>query len=126
MARRSGSEKRRRSKTYSLRLDPAEQERAAALRDRAGLPLSALLRRALFDTPLPRAARRPTINHQAVARLLGELGKIGTNINQLAKHANAGRYQQDSIELALRDLMELRTACMQALGREPDRSPPDP
>ena len=122
MARRSGTEKRRRSKTYSVRLDPAEQERAAALRDRAGLPLSALIRRALFDTPLPRATRRPTVNHQAVAKLLGQLGRIGTNINQLAKQANAGRYQENTIELALRELLELRTACLQALGREPDRN----
>lgn len=121
MARRSGSETRRRTKIYSLRLDPAEQERATAIRDHAGLPLSALIRRALFETPLPRAARRPTVNHKAVAQLLAELGKIGSNLNQLAKHANAGRYQADSIELALRDLMELRTACMEALGREPDR-----
>jgi len=75
--------------------------------------------------PPPRSARRPTANHKAIALLIGQLGKIGSNINQLAKHANAGRYQEASIELAMRDLMELRTACLQALGREPNTSDTD-
>lgn len=122
MAARSGTEKRRRTKTYSVRLTPAEQERAAAIRDHAGLPLSALIRRALFDTPLPRAARRPTLNHQAVARLLGELGKIGGNLNQAQKHINAGHPQWNVWEEAARALIDMRTACMEALGREPNRN----
>lgn len=122
MARRSGSEKRRRSKTFSVRLDPDEQQRAADLRERAGLPLSVLIRRALFNTPLPRAARRPPIEKQLVAQLLGELGKIGGNINQAQKHINAGHPQWNVWEEATRALIEMRTACMEALGREPERN----
>lgn len=121
MARRSGSETRRRTKIYSVRLDPAEQERAAAIRERTGLSLSALIRRALFDTPLPRAARRPTVNHKAAAQVLAELGKIGSNLNQAQKHINAGHPQWNVWEQAARAVIEMRTACMQALGREPDR-----
>lgn len=121
MARRSGSETRRRTKIYSVRLDPAEQERAAVIRERTGLSLSALIRRALFDTPLPRAARRPTVNHKAAAQVLAELGKIGSNLNQAQKHINAGHPQWNVWEQAARAVIEMRTACMQALGREPDR-----
>lgn len=124
MARR-GSEKRQRTRTLSVRFNDREAETVRMMADRAGLSCGALVRYALFKTPPPRAARRPTVNHRAVAQLLGQLGKIGTNINQLAKQANAGRYQSNSIELALQDLMELRAACLQALGREPDRSPED-
>ncbi|MCA9466837.1 MAG: plasmid mobilization relaxosome protein MobC [Nitrospira sp.] len=123
MARR-GSEKRQRTKMLSVRFNEQEADALRSLADRAGLSVSSLMRRALLNTPPPRAARRPTVNHKAVAQLLGQLGKIGTNINQLAKQANAGRFQANSIELAMQDLMELRTACLQALGREPD-SPPD-
>ena len=108
----------------SVRFNEQEADALRSLADRAGLSVSSLMRRALLNTPPPRAARRPTVNHKAVAQLLGQLGKIGTNINQLAKQANAGRFQANSIELAMQDLMELRTACLQALGREPD-SPPD-
>jgi hypothetical protein len=65
------------------------------------------------------------VDHVAVARVLAELGKIGSNINQLAKYANMGRYQESSIELALRDLAELRLVCLQALGYELDQPGPD-
>ena len=52
------------------------------------------------------------------------LGKTGSNINQIAYHLNSGRpgsRAEDSIESALRDLAELRIACLQALGTEPRR-----
>ena len=68
---------------------------------------------------------RPSrIEVKAVARLLGQLGKIGSNINQIAYHLNAGRpgYRiEGSLEAALRDLSELRLVCLQALGKEPRR-----
>jgi len=38
----------------------------------------------------------------------------------------AGRSPSEaSIEVALRDLMELRLACLKALGREPERTGPE-
>lgn len=89
--------------------------------DKAGLSMASLIRNGTLNLKPPRASRRPTVNHRAVAQLLGQLGKIGSNLNQLAKHANAGKVQKNSIELAIRDLLELRTACLQALGQEPDR-----
>ena len=119
MGDRSGSEKRQRTHMFSVRLSLKEAKQARLMAERAGLSQAALIRQALFNSSPPRAARRPTINHKAVSRLMGQLGKIGSNLNQLTKHANAGRYQEASIELALRDLMELRMACLQALGREP-------
>lgn len=123
MARPSGSDKRRRPHMFSIRFSRDENALAKALSDRTGLTLAALIRRALFGTNPPRAARRPTINHQAVARLLAQLGKIGSNLNQLARQANTGRYPTESLEEALRDLAELRLACLQALGREPESGP---
>ena len=71
------------------------------------------------------ARHRPTVDLVAVARLLGELGKSGSNINQLAHYAHLGRFQSNSIEVVLRDLMELRLACLHALGREPERPGPE-
>lgn len=117
MARRSGSEKRRRSRIFTVRLTPQE---AVTIRQKAeehGQSVGAMLRSSLLHARL----RPSRIDLQAVARLLGQLGKIGSNINQLAKHANAGRYQEEGIELALRDLAELRIVCLQALGLEPHR-----
>jgi hypothetical protein len=121
----AGSDKRQRPYKLTARFDANELRRVRSNAERGGVPVAALIRQAVLGLAPPRAVRRPTIDHQAVARLLGELGKIGSNLNQIAKHMNAGREVTDgveaSIDLALRDLMELRLVCLQALGREPDR-----
>lgn len=122
MGTRSGSGNRKRPKTYSLRLSAEEQAKARSIADHTGLSFAAYIRHKVFGDPLPRAARRPTINHQAVARLLGELGKIGSNINQAQKHINAGHPQWNVWEDAARALIDMRTACMEALGREQPRN----
>ncbi|MEQ1908696.1 MAG: plasmid mobilization relaxosome protein MobC [Vicinamibacterales bacterium] len=124
----SGTEKRKKGRVITARFDDGEAEAIRRMADKAGVSIGALLRHAVFNTLPPPAARRPCINVQAVAQLLAQLGKIGSNINQLAKHANAGRSidsMDNSIELALRDLSELRIACLQALGCEPDRGTGD-
>jgi hypothetical protein len=123
MARRSGSDKRQRNHILTMRFN---QEEAAAIRQLAqtqGQSVSALLRTALLHSR-PHPSR---IDQQAVARLLGQLGKIGSNINQIAYHLNAGRPGDligGSLEDALRDLSELRLVCLQALGKEPRRGAP--
>ena len=115
---RSGSHNRKRRKLLSARFN--EQE-ALALRqraDRAGIPLSAYMRSAALGTPEPRAARRPTVNHQLVARLLGELGRIA---DELHRAAEAGDLTPSNPEVAaaMRDLAEMRAVCLEALGRQP-------
>lgn len=118
MTGRSGSEKRQRNYLIAVRLSEAEQLELAHRVELSGCSPAALIRHGIFDAPLPRAIPRPTVEHREVARLLAELGKIGSNINQLARHANAGRFQSNSIELAMRELLVLRSACLKALGHE--------
>jgi hypothetical protein len=51
---------------------------------------------------------------------LGELGKIGSNLNQLAKATNQGIVvYQNEVLSALGDLKVMRDAILKALGREP-------
>ena len=74
----------------------------------------------LLDVPLP-ARRRPSVDTILLAKVLAELGKIGSNINQIAYHLNAGRpgeVMEGSIDAAMAELLEWRTALMQALGYE--------
>jgi len=125
----SGSNKRKRHYTLSARFDADEAKRVRSNAAKAGVAVAAMIRQAVLGLPPPRAARRPSVDHQAVGRLLGELGKIGSNLNQIAKHANAGREITDGtvadINMVLRDLTELRLVCLQALGREPHRERTD-
>ncbi len=120
MGSRSGSDTRQRSRMFTLRLSPQE---AATIRRKAvehGQSVAALVRSSLLHVRL----QPSRLDRQEVARVLAELGKIGSNVNQIAYHLNAGRPPErvhDSIELALRDLAELRIACLQAIGMEPRR-----
>ena len=52
--------------------------------------------------------------------MLGELGKIGGNLNQLAKAVNSGALiYGGEIDASLGSLQEVRNAILAALGRSP-------
>lgn len=143
MAGRSGSETRKRLRLRTLRFTADEDAAIAQMAAASGCSFAELVRHALFNAPPPRAARRPLVQDQAVARLMGELarlkaeaGKHGSNLNQIAHHLNAGRPLsqiehglEDALEAVTtfyeRDMAELRLACMQALGFELDHDEPD-
>jgi Bacterial mobilisation protein (MobC) len=119
-----GTEIRQRKIVLTARFNDTE---AAAIREKAdkrGQSVGGLIRNALLDAPATPIVRRPPANAKAIALVLGQLGKIGSNINQIAHHLNAGRpgdRSEGMIEEALRDVMEIRLACMQALGFERNR-----
>jgi hypothetical protein len=116
---------RRRVKDARTKLIPpircTEQERVAikAAADQAGLSVGAFLRASALGSAGPRAVRRPPIERKELARLLGHLGKVGSNLNQLAHAFNRDAKVPGLSELkAIRlYVIELRDAVMEALGR---------
>lgn len=113
----SGSEKRRRQRLIQVRCTEAEYQAIWARADRAGLYASTYLRAAALGSPGPRALRRPPVNRQELARLLGEIGRVGNNLNQVARALNSGRNPPPQALLeALRDLSEIRSLTRKALG----------
>lgn len=117
---RTGTETRQRAYPRSIRFNAEEDQRIVAMEQETGLKFAAFVRRALFNVEPPRATRRPPVELEAAARVLAALGKIGSNVNQLAHYAHQGKFNSEEIDMALRDLAELRTACLKALGQEPD------
>lgn len=121
------SSKRQRTKFVIARLTPDEHSAITALADKRGMSPGALVRQTLLNVPPGPNVRRPTVDTKLLAKTLAELGKIGSNINQIAYHLNAGRPGdriEGSLEETLRELLEWRTALMQALGFERNRKPP--
>ena len=113
---------------FSLRL--TFEERARLERDAGDMPLGAYIRSRLFDESAPhrtsRKAKRPVKDHQALANVLGELGKsrIANNLNQLAKASNSGSLPltpetEKSLQEACAGVQWLRMTLMQALGLQP-------
>ncbi len=58
---------------------------------KAGLSVGAYLRALALRYPGPRSVRRPLPGQAELVRLLGHIGKIGSNVNQIAKIANTYR-----------------------------------
>lgn len=69
---RSGSDKRHRQMMLAARFNTQEAEAVRQLADRAGTSVASVIRHAVLKTPPTRATRRPTVNHQMAARLLGD------------------------------------------------------
>jgi hypothetical protein len=98
----SGSDKRQRGETVTVRLTKDERATLDALASRSGLTVGAFMRAAAFGDAGPRAQRRPPADHKALRQLLGECGRVGNNLNQIARNLNTG---------GSADIPELTAAC---------------
>lgn len=130
---RRGPDSRQRPLVVLSRVSSGEKAALLAKAGQAGVSVSALLRHAALDLPLSSRRRRMRADLQPVAALLqtagdlsAELGKQGSNLNQLAHQANAGRIPAGylaQLEQALtivedgqRALIQIAEACMDVLG----------
>jgi len=88
----SKSENRRATKTISFRLTPDEHEQVTAMAVVNKIGVSTFARRAVFvSSSLHKPSyeqKIPTQNSIDLRHILGQIGKIGNNLNQLSKIAN--------------------------------------
>lgn len=104
----------------SVRCTSGERARIDEAAAQAGLAVGSYVRSLALGSPGPRARRRPPIERAKLAQLLGQLGKIGSNINQIAFAYNGRGRTPELAELkALREEVALlRDTLMKALGRD--------
>jgi hypothetical protein len=115
----SGSDKRQRDETVTVRLTRNERATLDALSSRSGLTAGAFMRAAAFGDAGPRARRRPPIDHVALRQTLGQWGRIGNNLNQIAKHLNAGGpVNIPELKEALAGHPDIRIAILRALAMD--------
>jgi hypothetical protein len=91
----------------------------------AGLSVGAFLRTMALGNAGPRARRRPPLEREAVAQLLGHIGRVGGNVNQLAREMNitGDLPGQAALERAAADIAAIRAELMAALGRDVPETP---
>ena len=84
----------------------------------AGLKVGGYLRTLALGSAGPRSLKRPHVEREMLAQVLGGLGKLGSNANQIAKAFNStGRIPTPQELIAIEaNIAAMRTALMGALG----------
>lgn len=117
--RRSGSQKRQRTHLVQIRCTAAEHAQLQEAAERAGLTIGAFVRQRCLGSAGPRAVRRPPVERAALAQLLAQLGKCGSNLNQIARVLNSGGDTPSDITAAIDDFRAAVGDIMQVMGRAP-------
>jgi Mobilization protein NikA len=117
---RRGTETRQKSLPVTTRYSPDEFAQLDEAASRAGLSRASFQRvQSLAAPPKTRSTRRAPIEREMLAKALGQLGKVGSNLNQLARAANLDRVERAEIMVTIADLRELLPVFLEALGRKP-------
>jgi len=118
----SGSETRKRQQIVKVRCTVDEAAQLAARARSQGKTISSCVRDALIAGagPAPKPRRRqPAADERELARVLAQLGKWGSNLNQLAHQANMDEpvkpYQFEELAGQVR---QATRAVLGALGRD--------
>ncbi len=114
---------------FSLRLTPEERRALDARAEACGLSLGGFIRACLFGQgnsapqSQPPRARLSITDRAALAAVLAQLGasRLASNVNQLAKAANAGSLPvtpdtEQALRAACADIRSLKSLLMRALG----------
>ena len=111
----------KRTPPFSIRLSHDERAEIEKRATDAGLTIGGYCKSIIFNTPPPRRSRRPPIDKVELARLLGEIGRLGNNLNQIAHKLNMeSLVDLPELQYALKDLAILRASVVMALGYKID------
>ena len=114
----SGTENRQRQISLKARFNEQEAALVRAQADRAGVSVAALIRYAVLgQTPL-RASRTPPLDRQQTAQLIARLGALATVLREAGARGDQDA-MDEALDAGLRDLAELRTMALEAMGRAP-------
>lgn len=119
MTKRKIDEKFKRNTVITLRLTEIEMETLDKACDNTGLSRSDYLRNLIMNNT-------PQIHFEVIAdmdilrKIVGEYGKIGSNLNQIAKYFNSGGDRslmiEDEIRQSISDLFDLRKVVLRLAG----------
>ena len=77
------------SERITIRLTPEEHARLRRDADIAAVDVTTIARAQLLGAPMPKRKYRRSVDHAKLAEVLLALGRLGTNLNQIAKVANS-------------------------------------
>lgn len=120
------SQKRQRDKQIKTPCTLDEFNAISAKAIDAGMTRAAWSRTMMLGEAGPRSRRRPHPDQKALLQILGQVGRIGGNINQIARQLNAGdKPAIPELRQALNAYIDIRNAIYAALGMTTTDEAPD-
>lgn len=112
---------RQQTKIITFRVIPEAHEKLLEEAEKKNISVSALIKKLVFGKlakKMKSSPRKPLADVEELRKILGQLGKMGSNVNQIAKHLNSGNefidvHLHKSIE---NELKSTRRALLDALG----------
>jgi hypothetical protein len=121
----SSSERRNRPKSVLTRLTEDEYAELTSMAEATGLTRADYLRSAGLEKKPLGIKRRPAADHVELTRILKQFGKIGSNLNQIARNMNRGRREDEAfVRDSLKSVVEMKDALFAALGIDPTGGKP--
>lgn len=115
--KQSGTATRQKQHVMTFRLTAEERRELETAALAAGLTSGSYIRESLLKTARTGKRRRPLADATALPRLLGELNRIGGNINQITRRVNFGETPLAyEFRQALAGHVEIIAAIREALG----------
>jgi hypothetical protein len=108
----------KRSAPISYRPPAALRGELYARQLKSGLSMNAFITKSIFDAPVPRQSRRPSMEAGELARLLGHAARIRERLDEIAETGDDSAGAQH-IATAQEDIATLRAAILKAMGRAP-------
>ena len=115
---RSGSETRKKPFLVTSRYDEEEFRELDDAASQAGLSRASYQRVQSLAKPKTRSTRRASIERELLAKTLGQLGKAGSNLNQVARAVNTVGADESEVRAVLAEIREAAQEVMRALGRD--------
>lgn len=120
VVRKKPSEQRQKNRIANFRVTPDEYRQIETNAERGGLTFGSYLRTRALDAPTTRAMRRPVVERVILSKLVAELGRSGSNLNQIARAMNSGETVLiDQIQSVLAEHRQILAAVIEVLGRKP-------
>lgn len=120
-AKKPRSETRQKTSVIGVRVSPEERHEIDKAAEEAGLTVGSFLRSIALKKARTMPRKRPALDVLLLGQILGQLGKVGNNLNQIAKRLNERKgVGQERIILALKELSTLKEQLVKELRREND------
>jgi hypothetical protein len=121
--KQSGSETRKRTSPIGFRATDAERAEIEKAAERAGLSVGSYVRSRALAKPTTRAQRRPPVETQQLAQLLGMIGALSGQVQALLRnHGGGDAIAPAVLQEAMAGFREAVGAILTTMGKHPTLS----